>query len=36
MSRFLYYETLSVKIRAVEDALRELGIPLFYTDVEFN
>jgi hypothetical protein len=36
MSRFLYYEILIVTIRAVEDAYREVGVPLFYTDVEFN
>jgi hypothetical protein len=31
-----YYEKMTAIIRAVEDAHREVGVPLFYTDVEFN
>jgi len=30
-----YYEILSDAPRAVEDASRKEGIPLFYTDAEF-
>jgi hypothetical protein len=31
-----YYESLITTIRAVEGAHREVGVPPFYTDVEFN